>query len=435
MASLSSSKLEARRKPNGIYQDLIQRFSDMGVASIANAEYGVHFFRKNWGDDFTTHFCYVDEDSKEFNGNVFGEILSEAHGTAVGARGNHFPRNNSQSVNQITDSTKARCNIVLGCPSNAPSRLKDLWHNQLCTLRSISDADRQQDPLDVENVHAKHIVQNNGATSDFDAIVLTGGLMYMVCDNENNGDNEREHAYQANINPKKRKITSLKGPDDESLERVVDRQHLLYPNGAMYDYRLMPDYGGRMFALSKAHLVQPNWRQLDGSLIKPWNNYLQLSAGTLIVVNISIRMHVLQPKSKKQTTRRVYQAIINFLKVVADSDIPVTCPSPPSISVSSTTISSGRSAAASVLHSIGTPAVSSKTASVGIPSVDENFSACDSRPYDEHIDESIHSIDNDEVLDCGSHFSDPEQMEFVGEEYVEHAIQDSGSSKRPRLFN
>ncbi|KAJ3862727.1 hypothetical protein EV359DRAFT_65401 [Lentinula novae-zelandiae] len=308
----------------------------MGVVAIANAEFGSDFFRKNWGDDFTTHFCYVDRNSEEFNPNLFGEILGEAHGTSGRVRGNHFSGNNPQA---ITDLTKTRCNIVLGCPSHAPSHMKDLWHNQLCTLRSITNCDKQQDMSGAEMTKV-----DNG----FDTIILTGGLMYTSGNNDD--DHDRIDKHQSNL--KKRSITSLQTVDEGSSEQNMDCMCLQYPNsgdievGATYDYRLMPDFGSSC-------LVQPNWLKLDGLLITPWKNYLHLGTGTLVIVNISIRMHMLRPKSKKQPTCRVYQAIINFLKVVAESDVPVACPSPPRIGKSASIVSSGRSAAASMLQSIG----------------------------------------------------------------------------------
>ncbi|KAJ3870620.1 hypothetical protein F5051DRAFT_447415 [Lentinula edodes] len=39
--------------------------------------------------------------------------------------------------------------------------------------------------------------------------------------------------------------------------------------GAQYDYKLMPDYSGKLFALNKARLLQPNWHKIDGELIVP----------------------------------------------------------------------------------------------------------------------------------------------------------------------
>ena len=75
--------------------------------------------------------------------------------------------------------------------------------------------------------------------------------------------------------------------------------------GAQYDYKLMPDYDRRIIHLNKARLIQPDWRKLDNGLIVPWKSYLQLRPGTVVVANVSFRLHVLQPKDTKQQKRKV----------------------------------------------------------------------------------------------------------------------------------
>ncbi|KAJ4493165.1 hypothetical protein C8J55DRAFT_485851 [Lentinula edodes] len=77
---------QAQVKPGGIYDELSDIFSSMGPSAIANAEFRVDFFCQNFGDDFTSHFSYIDKESEEFNVNVFGEILRAAHGTRARSR-------------------------------------------------------------------------------------------------------------------------------------------------------------------------------------------------------------------------------------------------------------------------------------------------------------------------------------------------------------
>ncbi|KAJ3845874.1 hypothetical protein EV368DRAFT_70365, partial [Lentinula lateritia] len=172
--SFTSPLFDFRRRPGDIYEQLTQLFKHMGPTAVANAEYGTDFFREKYGNEWSTHFCYVDGESKEFTGNLFGEVLGDIHGTAIGAQGNHFAGNDRSSLNRITDSAKTRCNIVLGCPSFAPSGLKDLWHNQLCTLRTISHRERSEDQL----TSVKEIVKELISDHHVDAITLTGPLLY-----------------------------------------------------------------------------------------------------------------------------------------------------------------------------------------------------------------------------------------------------------------
>lgn len=96
--SFTSPKFELCRRPGDIYDELTQLFKNMGPTAVANAEYGTDFFRERYGEEWSMHFCYVDGESHEFSGNLFGEVLGDIHGTALGAQGNHSTGNDRSSV-------------------------------------------------------------------------------------------------------------------------------------------------------------------------------------------------------------------------------------------------------------------------------------------------------------------------------------------------
>ncbi|KAJ4472849.1 hypothetical protein C8J55DRAFT_563090 [Lentinula edodes] len=416
---LSPPISQARLKPGGIYEELSDLFSSMGPAAIANAELGVDFFRQNFGDDFTSHFSYVDKDSEEFNANLFGEILGAAHGTCVGALGNHFLGSNADSLHEIGDHTRTRCNIVLGCPTNASRRLKDLWHNQLCTLRSVSAGDRRVHGLSEVN-DIKEIVKGTQSDHVFDAITLVGGVLYKLPDGDSSSRDRVTEARDPEGPIKKRSIDVVNAEHDGLNRRARDETPPRIPRdseisvGAMYDPRLMPDYGGHAFSIDKAKLVQPNWCKIDDSLIVPWKNYLHLRQGTVIVANISIRMHVLHPKNKKKPKRKVYQGIINYLKVVAESDIPVAFPPQPAVSRvhNAKKIASGQSNAASVLRMIGSSRSSStSTTSTAVSPFTTKLPPLPS--WNGSIADKLAEMHRD-----SDGFIDPEDMDVGGDEFA-----------------
>ncbi|KAJ3846653.1 hypothetical protein EV368DRAFT_88704 [Lentinula lateritia] len=320
--AFTSPLFEFRQRPGQIYDELTQSFKDMGPTAIANAEYGIDFFREKYGDEWSTHFCYVDSESQEFSGNLFGEILGKIHGTAVGATGNHFAGIDRSLFTSVKE-------IVKELVSNRP----------------------------------------------LDAITLTGPLLYAVPQGERKlGSKKNTEIDYVASKLKKRKLNKL---SDAEEELAVGSHHandvdLGFPPdasitvGAQYDYKLMPDYGGKVFAFNKARLIQPDWRKLDGDLIVPWKNYLQLRPGTVVVANVSFRLHVLQPKDKRQCKRKVYQAVINYLKVVAESNISVLSPVPPFANGIHTNrdIPPADGSAISVLRSIGTTRVPSRMGNV-----------------------------------------------------------------------
>ncbi|KAJ3859076.1 hypothetical protein EV359DRAFT_68479, partial [Lentinula novae-zelandiae] len=136
--------------------------------------------------------------------------------------------------------------------------------------------------------YVKEIIKEVVIDHPLDAIMLTGPLLY--------------------VTPQGERKLGTKAVEDELPENCynADDRDLGFPPdasisvGAQYDYKLMPDYGGKLFALNKARLLQPDWRKPDGKLIVPWKNYQQLRPGTAVVANVSFRLHVLQPKDKMQ---------------------------------------------------------------------------------------------------------------------------------------
>ncbi|KAJ3897805.1 hypothetical protein F5879DRAFT_995514 [Lentinula edodes] len=325
--SVSTPTFLKRLAPNGVYDRLGDAFSDMGTAAVANADVDSTFFEYTPNELQPDCHFYRDCQSVEYTGNLFGEVLGQAHGTFIGARGNHYPGPNAGRPNQITDQTKARCSIVIGCPSFAPGRLKDIWHNQLCTFVGL-----RRSELKMPNCQVKEIVKPIVPERGVDAITLTGGLMY-TCPRRYRplGESEASGSSTAVTAYKKRPLsgqepcpTPPESTTHETTWPTGDEIHV----GAEYDYRLMPDSGGRLFSLKKAKLVQPDWRDISGALITPWSNHASLRPGTVIVANISIRTFTIRAKGTRKPERKIYQALINHLQVVAESDVHVSVPEP-----------------------------------------------------------------------------------------------------------
>ncbi|KAJ3850139.1 hypothetical protein EV368DRAFT_66849 [Lentinula lateritia] len=345
--SVSTPTFTKRQDPDGIYDCLVNTFSSMGSSAIANADVNNTFFRYIPNGLKSDCQYYHDSECAEYSGNLFGEILGQAHGTFVGARGNHYPGPNASKPNQITDNTKTRCSIVLGCPSFAPVHLKDIWHNQLCTFIDIYKS--EADSVNMANV--KEIVKPISPGQDADAITLTGGLMYTIPKRKNllkervSSDSQPAVARSFKKRPltgqdmQTARIDSNLGTRHNDVSKGVQPDPPVWPSdreiypGAEYDHRLMPDFGGQLFALNRAKLVQPDWRDVNGNLITPWSNHTSLRPGTLVVANISIRTFIVRSNNSRNPDRKVYQALINHLQVVAESDIQVGIPTPLAVNV------------------------------------------------------------------------------------------------------
>ena len=64
--------------------------------------------------------------------------------------------------------------------------------------------------------------------------------------------------------------------------------------GALYDPRLLPDYGGPLYNHMSAKLVQRNIVDLaTGSLVAPWDEYDKLCTGTVIIMKVLLHTYTM----------------------------------------------------------------------------------------------------------------------------------------------
>ncbi|KAJ3853200.1 hypothetical protein EV368DRAFT_64302 [Lentinula lateritia] len=284
--SVSTSTFTKWRDLDGVYNCLVDSFTSMGSSAIANADVNKMFFHYVPNEHQPDCQYYRDCESAEYSGNVFREILGQAHSTFVGARGNHYPGPKASKIN------------------------------------------------------VKEIVKSITPGHSTDAITLTGSLMYSA-PKQSHTVNNRAAGEPLSVTSqlyKKRPLSVADGPANMDSDEDINQCHaVVWPSeskiylGAEYDHRLMPDFGGRLFALKRAKLLQPDWRDINGRLIVPWNNHSSLRPGTLVVANISIRTFTVRSRGPHQPERKVYQALINHLQVVAESDIHVLVPTPLSV--------------------------------------------------------------------------------------------------------
>lgn len=152
MNTLSSYE---HRVTDGTYDDIFDYLLKLNSLTLAGAEFEKDFV-PNQIDG--SHGCnYLNRlQNTEFETIVFGEILPEAAGTQINAKGNHFISNDVYfrtlkcnplsffdiQVKPITDDVKIKLPIFLGVPTAAPDKLRHLFENQIVTLNDIRMADK-----------------------------------------------------------------------------------------------------------------------------------------------------------------------------------------------------------------------------------------------------------------------------------------------------
>ena len=103
--------------------------------------------------------------------------------------------------------------------------------------------------------------------------------------------------------------------------------------GALYDPRLLPDYGGPLYNHMSAKLVQQNIVDLaTGSFVAPWDEYNKLRTGTVVIMKVSFHTYTMSfnGNAKKASAPllscfhidivQVYHIYADHIKIVLPSD-------------------------------------------------------------------------------------------------------------------
>ncbi|KAJ7893964.1 hypothetical protein B0H14DRAFT_3854465 [Mycena olivaceomarginata] len=102
--------------------------------------------------------------------------------------------------------------------------------------------------------------------------------------------------------------------------------------GAFYDPRLRGLRRPPYFWLIDGMLKQLDIRDAQNKLIAPWNNYIALCPGSLILAIISIHMYTFKSEGNDcDRDRKFFQLNAHSIRVLDESDFPVesVCPQSP----------------------------------------------------------------------------------------------------------
>ncbi|KAK1233052.1 hypothetical protein PQX77_003778 [Marasmius sp. AFHP31] len=203
-----------RNRSNQLYPHLTLVLANMGKSALTNAELGSDFVKRI--DGRTRNYGFADNSGRIFSTNVFGEIVGAAHGTCLGAAGTHH-WGESKQTNPITDRTKVKQQIVIGCPSFAPQSLVDDFRDQIVVFQDIRDDDiDDEDGFVFAKTLVKHSSQAPGRDEEPDLIVLTVPQCYTVAkDDLASASNSKGKAKEASPTRMKKRKANADVPEDE----------------------------------------------------------------------------------------------------------------------------------------------------------------------------------------------------------------------------
>ncbi|KAF8344843.1 hypothetical protein F5887DRAFT_917856 [Amanita rubescens] len=315
---MTDSTLYLQRAESGEYNRLVDSLRNMGKRAMVNLEYKREFER-----DMRNGFKMISTDDKQvpFTAWVFGEIAPRAVGTLHQASGNHYIGRHPQ-YNLINDDTRVKDAFMLKVPTDAPRDLMYLFDYQLTVLNSIRVDDEQLEQENQQNVEAVEWLRPSNPDKAADLMCIYMGPKYIVASSTSTSSGAKRRGRSAK---QQRIMVSAPAPVTDSSQS--DTTPLTIPTGpsevkigALYDPRLLDDYGGPLFNHHQAKLVQRHIVDEDGNLTAPWLEYDKLRTGTVVLMRISLRTYSVP---NNYTQKKFYQIYADRVKVLMRSDEPI----------------------------------------------------------------------------------------------------------------
>ncbi|KAJ7921034.1 hypothetical protein B0H13DRAFT_2318791 [Mycena leptocephala] len=231
--------------------------------------------------------------------------------TAISAKGNHYDSEHGEQFKPIDDKSKVKDVIVLRAPTMCSLDLQCFWDNQSAILQDIENTEIATDRAAGWNPSFRSCLRSTTTESPRkDIITIVTERKYGV---PASAGAPRVAAPQTH-----KRLQGSGGTDQIKL-------------GAFYDPRLLEDFGGPpYFRLVNGMLKQLDIRNAQNKLIAPWNNYIALRPGSLILAIVSIHMYTFKSEGNdRDRDRKFFQLNAHSIRVLDESDFPVEKRLPP----------------------------------------------------------------------------------------------------------
>ncbi|KAJ7079222.1 hypothetical protein C8R43DRAFT_1143298 [Mycena crocata] len=346
-----NNPLYSNRNASGMLDAFASQIQSMGLSALANLDYPDNITRhvESWNKEQS----YRNEKGDELRVAVFGEVGATALGTILRSSGNFYSRS-GDTFKRIEDSTKVRDTIALCVPTCATVAVYNTVVNQAIALGQITAADADEDANKGEASSfpfPRHWTKPSVEGRDeHDVLMIHLPPKYSV---------PAEAGATKTKRTQKRRLDEVDGgtPTTAAQSPTTSGSAVPIPGpdriklGAHYDPALLPDFGGELFNLHKAKLVQQDIRNVDNSLVAPWDTYSVLRTGTLILALVTLHCYNMTDTfGKEPKKRRIYQLHAESIRVLDPSDEfvePRTRPLPPDGLARSTASLPSRAASAS----------------------------------------------------------------------------------------
>ncbi|KAK6996434.1 hypothetical protein R3P38DRAFT_2799750 [Favolaschia claudopus] len=329
------------RLTSGLYDELVESLQAMGNSALGNVDCPNDFTRHQ--PQYSNNIEFRTSDGGlDFRTAIVGEVAGSLQGTVLRAIGNYYSSEPAMQFQPINDSKKSVKDVLaLVTPTLACNRLANFFQNQTVPLR---DAIEHELALESRAVPYQEYIlrpwmRSIQEDSGQDDIIMVHMLpKYGVpasagtatASPARRGKRKLDDVVQPSTNSPA--VAANSGSSESSVCKPDASQIRL---GAYYDPRLLCDYGGDYFRQVKAMLVQLDVRDAtargpadsEDPLVPPWDFYDRLRPGTLVLVDASLHIFVMNDTDSKGAIRpkkrKIYQINAHSIKILAKSDFPI----------------------------------------------------------------------------------------------------------------
>ncbi|KAJ3843081.1 hypothetical protein F5878DRAFT_657064 [Lentinula raphanica] len=274
--SVTPDMILRRTISGGVYDTMVDARIGNNATSLARVDLGIHFKKFS---PYKDNDKFVGADGRECVFNYIGEV---APGFVAHPIGNYNGFGEKHAIPTIV-------------PTNAPPRIKGIFHNQLSTLTNVMDVDGDRNG----QTRSKTFTRSSIPNGPVDTIYTTTAPIYVV-------DTDKTlPRVKVNLDDDNDEVDTATSADQPPAEPEV---------GDLYPCTVLQGYGGPRFNHTASKAVQLDIRDPEGSLILPQDTWMWIVPGALILVHAT--MHVY--RINRMT---IYQLTANSIQVLDKGDI------------------------------------------------------------------------------------------------------------------
>ncbi|KAF7372673.1 ATP-dependent DNA helicase [Mycena venus] len=245
-------------------------------------------------------------DGAPFRASFIAEIGSLEQGTWLSAQPKNLPPAHKLPFTDA-NSKSLRMILALRCPTGAPEELRTQFRNGVAVCDSIRPADEIVEAQHGQSFYVtESIFLNDGEGDPTDNITMHVRLHPTF---------EVSYTTTSSTPPTPRRRITKVGEDATSSDDVVMEGTMTSERkiSDTYPTSKLPEIKGALWALDRAHLIQRDYKDVDGTLIAPHELTTKLTEGTLVLVMVELVTYVI---TDQKPGKKIYHILADKLRIL-----------------------------------------------------------------------------------------------------------------------